>query len=142
MRILAVDPGDKRIGLALSDATGTIATPLLILAHESREADAARIAALAAEHGVERIVVGQAYGEDGQPNLSGRKAARLAGALRAASSLPVELWEESDSTQTALAARRAVAGRKAAAEPIDAHAAAVILQDYIDNKISPQRHEE
>jgi putative Holliday junction resolvase len=139
MRVLAVDPGDKRIGLALSDATGTIATPLQVLAHKSRAADAARIAALAAEHGAERIVVGQAYGEDGQPNLSGRKAARLAGALRAATSLPVDLWEESDSTQIALAARRAVG---ASTQNIDAHAAAVILQDYLENKTSPQRHEE
>lgn len=139
MRILAVDPGDKRIGLALSDATGTLATPLSVLQHESREADAAHIAALAAEHGTERIVVGQAHGEDGQPNLSGRKAARLAGALRAATSLPVELWEESDSTQIALAARRAVG---ASTQDIDAHAAAVILQDYLDNKTSPRRHKE
>lgn len=131
MRILAVDPGDKRIGLALSDATGTIASPLQVLAHESRSLDAARIAALATEHGAERIVVGQAYGEDGQPNYSGRKAARLAGALRAASSLPVQLWEESYSTQTALAAQRQMGVRT---ETIDAQAAAVILQDYLDNQ--------
>lgn len=131
MRILAVDPGDKRIGIALSDATGTIASPLQLLAHESRAADAARIAALAAQHGAERIVVGQAFGEDGQPNYSGRKAARLAGALRAATSIPVQLWEESYSTQEALAARRALG---ASTQDIDASAAAVILQDYLDNQ--------
>jgi len=136
MRILAVDPGDKRIGLALSDATGTIASPLQVLAHKSREADAARIAALAAEHRAGRIIVGQALGEDGRPNLSGRKAARLAGALRAVTSLPVQLWEESYSTQEALAARRALG---ASTQVVDAHAAAVILQDYLDaNPTAPQ----
>lgn len=131
MRVLAVDPGDKRIGIALSDAIGTIASPLQVLAHESRAADAAHIAALAAEHAAERIIVGQAFGEDGQPNYSGRKAARLAGALRAATGIPVQLWEESYSTQEALAAQRAMGVRT---EHIDAHAAAVILQDYLDNQ--------
>lgn len=133
MKVLAVDPGDKRIGLALSDASGTIANPLQALAHESRQADATRIIGLAAEHGAGLILVGQAFGEDGRPNLSGRKAARLAGALRAAGSIPVQLWEESYSTQEALAARRALgAGRKARAAAVDAQAAAVILQDYLD----------
>lgn len=131
MRILAVDPGDKRIGIALSDASGTIASPLQVLAHESRDADAARIAALAAQHGAQRIVVGQAFGEDGQPNYSGRKAARLAGALRAATNIPIQLWEESYSTQEALAARREMGAGK---QDIDASAAAVILQDYLDNQ--------
>lgn len=130
MRILAVDPGDKRLGIAVSDASGTIASPLQVLAHESRSADAARIAGLAAAHGAERIIVGQAFGEDGKPNYSGRKAARLAGALRAATPLPVYLWEESYSTQEALAARRALG---AGTQNIDASAAAVILQDYLDN---------
>jgi putative Holliday junction resolvase len=131
MRILAVDPGDKRIGLALSDVTGKLASPLTILDHTNREDNASRIADLAAQHDAERIIVGQAFGEDGQPNLSGRKARRLAGALRDATSLPIELWEESDSTQTALAARRAL-GRSG--DNIDAEAAAVILQDYLDNQ--------
>jgi putative Holliday junction resolvase len=130
MRILAVDPGDVRIGLALSDASGTLATPLTIIQHSQRDADARTITALAAQHGAVRIVVGQAFGEDGEPNLSGRKARRLAGALREATSLPVELWEESDSTQTALAARREL-GR--GGDNIDAEAAAVILQDYLDH---------
>jgi putative Holliday junction resolvase len=130
MRILAVDPGDMRIGIALSDATATLASPLITLDHINREENARRIADLAAQHGAERIIVGQAFGEDGKPNLSGRKARRLAGALRDATSLPVELWEESDSTQTALAARRAL-GKPG--DNIDAEAAAVILQDYLDH---------
>jgi putative Holliday junction resolvase len=137
MRILAVDPGDLRIGLALSDATATLASPLIILDHINREENARRIADLAAQHGAERIIVGQAFGEDGKPNLSGRKARRLAGALRDATSLPVELWEESDSTQTALAARRALG---MPGDNIDAEAAAVILQDYLDNHDDPSPH--
>ncbi|RPJ51473.1 MAG: Holliday junction resolvase RuvX, partial [Chloroflexi bacterium] len=49
-RILAVDPGEKRLGIALSDPTGLIASPLMVLRHISRLVDAAQIAALAAEH--------------------------------------------------------------------------------------------
>jgi putative Holliday junction resolvase len=134
MRILAVDPGDLRIGLALSDESATLASPLTILQHTNRDDNARRIADLAAQHGAERIIVGQAFDEDGQPNLNGRKARRLAGALRDATSLPVELWEESDSTQTALAARRAL-GKSG--DNIDAEAAAVILQDYLEQHNDP-----
>jgi putative Holliday junction resolvase len=59
MRILAVDPGSKRIGIALSDPTGTIASPLKVVNHISRPIDAATIAALAQEYEAEKIIVGQ-----------------------------------------------------------------------------------
>ncbi|HNA87752.1 MAG TPA: RuvX/YqgF family protein, partial [Anaerolineales bacterium] len=72
MRILAVDHGEKRIGLALSDPTATIASPLKVITHVSRMIDAAQVAEIAAEHEVGRIVVGQSYAEDGQPNPAGR----------------------------------------------------------------------
>jgi putative holliday junction resolvase len=51
MRVLAVDHGEKRIGLAISDPTGTIANPLTVVQHVSRAIDAAQVAAIAAEHG-------------------------------------------------------------------------------------------
>ena len=59
MRILAVDHGEKRIGLALSDPTATIASPLKIVRHTSRLIDAALVAELAMQHEVGLIVVGQ-----------------------------------------------------------------------------------
>lgn len=133
MRILAVDHGEKRIGLALSDPTATIANPLTVIQHVSRAIDAAQVAALAAEHGAGLIVVGQSFDEDGRPNQAGRRAARFAEALRQQTGLPVELWDESFSTQTARAARLQMGvSRKKRAGHLDELAAAVILQSYLE----------
>ena len=98
MRILAVDPGQKRIGIAISDPTASIANPLTVLQHISRPVDAAVIIAIAAEHEAGLIVVGQSLDEQGQPTLEGRRATRLAAAIKAQTDLPVELWDESFST--------------------------------------------
>lgn len=133
MRILAVDPGSKNIGLALSDPTGTIANPLTILKHVSRSEDAARIIQLALEHQAELIIVGQALDDEGIPNFEGRKAARLAAALRAQTDLQVILWDESFSTLTAQSARREFgAPKRKRTRHIDDLAATVILQSYLD----------
>lgn len=132
-RILAVDPGDARIGLALSDPTGTLARPLTIIEHEARDKDAARIAALAARHKVEAIIVGEALDSDGRPTPQARKARRLAAALREQTQVPVQMWDESGSSQAAHEARLAKGvGRKRRQQAVDAEAAAVILQSYLD----------
>jgi putative Holliday junction resolvase len=133
MRILAVDHGEKRIGLAISDLTGTIANPLTVIHHVSRAVDAAQVATIAAENDAGLIVIGQSFDEDGQPNLAGRRAARFAGTLREQTDLPVELWDESFSTQTARAARiRMGVSRKQRGGHLDEIAATVILQSYLD----------
>ncbi len=133
MRILAIDHGEKRIGLALTDSSGTIAGPLAILEHVSRLADAAQVADLAARNDVELIVVGQSFDEDGQPNLAGRRAARFAEALKTQTSIPVELWDESLSTQDARAARLKLGGpRRKRSGHLDELAATVILQSYLE----------
>jgi putative Holliday junction resolvase len=133
MRILAIDHGERRIGLAISDLTGTIANPLTVIQHVSRAIDAAQVATLAAEQGASLIVVGQSFDEDGQPNLAGRRAERFAGALREQTDLPVELWDESFSTQNARAARtRMDVSKKNRAGHLDEIAATVILQSYLD----------
>lgn len=135
MRILAVDPGDQRIGLALSDPSGTIANPLSVLRHVSRPLDAAQIAQIAAEQGAAEIVVGQALDEDGQPTPEGRKAARLAEAIQAQTDLPVRLWDESGSTQAAQQARLAMGVvRRQRQGHLDQLAATVILQSYLDSR--------
>ncbi len=132
-RILAVDPGAKRIGLAISDPTGTIANPLTVIQHVARNVDAATIAQIAAEHGVARIVVGQSVDEHGQPTLEGRRAARLAAAIRAQTSIPVVLWDEYGTTQSALQARRALGSpKKKRRGHLDDLAATVLLQSYLD----------
>jgi putative holliday junction resolvase len=137
MRILAVDPGEKNLGIAISDPTGVIANPLTVLKHVSRPLDAAAIAQLATDHQAERIIVGQALDDDGQPTPEGRSAARLAEALQAQTALPIELWDESGSTQAARQARLAMgASRRKRGGHLDDLAAAYILQTYLDRDLS------
>ncbi len=139
MRVLAVDPGSKRIGLAVSDPSGTIANPLTILTHVARAVDAAAVAAIAAEQGAGLIVVGQSLDEDGRPNFEGRRAARFAEALRTQTSLPVVLWDEAFSTQDARAARLAMGVPRARrAGHLDDLAATILLQSYLDAHSRPE----
>jgi putative Holliday junction resolvase len=133
MRILAVDPGDKHLGIALSDPTGTIANPLTVIRHVARPLDAALIAELAQKNEAGLIVVGLALDEDGNPGFQARKAFRLADVIREQTSIPVELWDESESTREARMARIAMgSSRRARKGHMDELAATVILQTYIE----------
>ena len=133
MPILAVDHGEKRIGVAISDPSDTIARPLAILRHVSRDADARRVFEIAREHRVTAIVIGESTDEEGVPNLAGRRAHRFAGALRSMCDLAIVLWDESLSTQDARLRRlQAGASRRRRAAQIDAAAAAIILQSYLE----------
>lgn len=137
MRILAVDPGEKNLGLAISDSTGTIANPLSIVRHVSRPIDAAAIAYSALEYDADLIIVGQALDDEGRHTPSSRRAVRLAGAIRSQTDIPVLLWDESHSTQIARSARLALSvSKRKRMKPIDDLAAVVILQSYLDD----QRH--
>jgi putative Holliday junction resolvase len=124
-RVLAVDPGAVRIGIALSDPTGLLATPLKVIQHRSRQEDARAIVAVAADCGADRIVVGIALDQEGRRGHQARKCARLANAIRNETVLPVLLWDESGTSQRA----RSSSGRRHA---LDARAAAVLLQEYLD----------
>lgn len=132
-RILGVDPGDQRIGVAISDPTGTIANPLMVVKHVARVVDAAQIARIAAEQGAVKIVIGCPYDIEGLPGPQARKVERFAEAVRAQTGLPVELWDESGSTQAARAARIAMGARRAKRSGhLDELAATYILQTYLD----------
>jgi putative Holliday junction resolvase len=138
MRILAVDHGEKRIGVALSDATGTIATPLKVVEHISRAIDAAQVADLATQNDAVLIVIGQSFDDDGNPNPAGRRAGRFADELKNQTNIPIELWDESFSTQDARAARIELGvSRKKRSGHQDAFAAVVILQSYLEAKRNP-----
>ncbi len=133
MRILAVDHGEKRIGLALSDPNAILASPLKVIEHVSRLVDAAQVADLAAQNEVGLIVIGQSFDEEGQPNLAGRRAARFAEALQTQTQIPVRLWDESFSTQDARATRIAMGvGRKQRGGHLDELAAVMILRSYLE----------
>jgi len=132
MKVLAVDPGEKRIGVAISDPTGTIARPLCVIKHVAREADAERIAEIAQAEGVAMIVVGMALDADGEVGHQARKSLRLADELRTKTEVAVELWDESGTTQAAQASRIALGvSRKKRRGHLDDLAASVLLQDYL-----------
>jgi putative Holliday junction resolvase len=138
MRILAVDPGSKRIGLAISDLTGTIANPLTVLNHVARLLDAATVAELAKNNDAGLIVVGQSLDDDGHPTFEGRRAGRFGEALKTQTNLPVVFWDESFTTQDARAARIAMGvSRKNRQGHLDSMAATVLLQSYLD--ANPQK---
>jgi putative Holliday junction resolvase len=124
-RILAVDPGDKRHGLAISDPTGLIARPLLVLEHTSRAADVREIVLAAENHDADMILVGIPYDSEGNQGPQARKALRLVEVLCETTSIPILTWDESGSTQAALQIHKAD-------HLLDARAAAVILQEYLN----------
>lgn len=133
MRILAVDHGEKHIGLAISDPTATIASPLTVIKHVSRLMDAAHVANLASGQNAALIVVGQSFDDEGKPNLAGRRAARFAEALKGQTNIHVVLWDESFSTQDARAARIEMGvSRKQRAGHMDELAAVMILRSYLE----------
>jgi putative Holliday junction resolvase len=135
MRILAVDPGEKRIGIALSDPTGTIANPLTVIQHVSRLLDAASIANLANQYEAGLIVVGKSFDEEGMPTPQSRRADRLAEVIHQQSEIPLIMWDESFSTLAARLARIVMGTtRRKRRGHMDELAATVILQSYLDSR--------
>jgi putative Holliday junction resolvase len=139
MRVLAIDVGKRRIGLAISDPTGTLARPLSTVTvsdADGVEAVAREIARLAREDdGVAQIVVGMPVGLDGVPNAQTAYVVQFVDALKARTAIPIAAEGErltSREAETRLAVHeRDWRKRK---ERLDAVAAAIILQDYLDRK--------
>lgn len=132
MKLLAVDPGDKRIGLAISDPTGTISRPLTVIKHEARHKDAQKIVDIAHDEDVAIIVIGQALDSDGQVGHQARKSQRLADAISAKTNCRVEMWDESGTTQSAIHSRIVMGvSRKKRKGHLDDIAASIMLQDYL-----------
>jgi len=131
MRVLALDLGEKRIGVALSDRLGWLATPLMVLSCSSREAELAAIEELAQKHRVERVIVGYPRNLNGTIGPQAQHVEAYVKQLRARLQVPVVLWDERLST---VQAERLIheTGRRVRREGIDAAAAAVILQSYLD----------
>jgi len=133
-RVLAVDPGDKRIGIAISDPNQRIANPLVVIKHLSRATDAARIVEIAGENDVGLIVIGLPLDSEGNAGPQARKSERLAESIRSQTEISVILWDESGSSQEAEKAQHLLkVKRKKRRQQLDALAAIVILQDYLDH---------
>lgn len=133
MRVLGIDPGARRIGLALSDAEGRFASPLPAVQSKAADETVRKLAAEAERCQAERLVVGLPLRLDGSEGESARLARKLAAALHAATGLVVVLWDERMTTR---AAERALAetGTRGARrkQAVDSVAAALLLQSYLD----------
>ena len=141
MRVLALDMGERRVGVAISDPTGTVARPLQTLVRGSREEDFAAIAGLVAEYGVGLVVVGRPLSLDGTEGPQARRVIRYVEALAARLPIRVVLWDERFTTAAAQEILRQSRGKKKrrqarSAGEVDAIAAAVILQSYLDSNAS------
>lgn len=134
-RFLCIDWGIKRIGLAISDPSGTIAQPFLVITHTNRKADAHRIQEICLEKQIDEIVIGVTYDETGQLNPTGRSADRLAIEVEKLGGLKMHRFDESFSTNDA---QRAVVDmgikRRKRKGHQDAIAAAIILQKFLDSR--------
>ena len=124
MKVLALDYGSARTGVAVSDATATLARPLTVIERAGTPAGLARLADLVAAEGVERVVVGLPLTLRGEAGAQAQETARFVEALRDVVEVPVESFDERFTTT--LAARQP-SGR--AAE--DARAAAHLLESYL-----------
>ena len=131
MVIMALDVGERRIGIAIS-ASGILASPHSVLQRKSKRDDFTRLSQLMAELEVERIVVGLPYSLSGHETVGpqARRIMRYAEALAKAVSIPVEYFDESYSTVDAEDILRLLDQKRV---PLDAAAAAVILQNYLDS---------
>lgn len=136
MRALGIDLGSKRIGVALSDSAGSLATPYEVVERcGDRARDHHRIAALAEEAGAELLVVGLPLSLDGSVGAAAQAALEEADDLGAAAGLPVEMWDERLTTVSADRDLKALAMRAPARRRVvDKVAAAVMLQAWLDHR--------
>lgn len=140
-RILGLDPGSKRIGVALSDPTGTLATPHTVLPAEPRSRLAEALRAICREKEVDRIVVGLPLRMDGGEGPAAQTARAFADWAGAALGFPVEFWDERLSTVSAQNALiEGGARREKRREVIDMIAAQIVLQHYLDSRNPPEPH--
>jgi putative Holliday junction resolvase len=138
MKWLALDVGERRIGVAVSDGTGLIATPLTTIRRASKVEDFARIAGLIREQQAGGVVIGHPLNRDGSAGPQARRVEKYAQALELALQgegldAPVILWDEYLSTWQAEEALAGAGSRsKAHRAGLDAAAAAIILRDYLE----------
>lgn len=136
-RVLGLDLGDARIGVAISDPGRRLAVPLGTV-QTGAPHDVKAIAAMIREHGVTEVVVGHPRSMSGRAGPRARLAERFAEALEAGLGLPVHLQDERLSTVEAERALRAAgAGGRARRRAVDRSAATVILQAWLDARSSP-----
>ncbi len=133
MRVMGLDVGEKRIGIALSDETGTIAQGKGVCRRRTLEEDLAHLAERAREWGAERIVVGLPLNMDGTEGEQARAVREFARALEEVAGIPVELWDERlTSAEAERVLLEADLSRRKRKRVRDELAAVLILQSWLD----------
>lgn len=129
MRYLALDVGDERIGVAVSDEEGQLARPLTIIRRAAGPSSFERLAQMIAELGVKVIIVGMPLLEDGTSGKQVRSTEAYVAGLRRYVDVPIIFYDERNTTAMARSLARETPRKR---KHIDDVAAAVILQDYLD----------
>jgi putative Holliday junction resolvase len=133
MRILALDHGTKRIGVAVSDETRTIAQPLEFIPAEPFAAFLERLKQLIREKEVDLILVGLPRNMDGSHGPAAEKVQTFVGVLGSAITIPIKTWDERlTSAQANRVLIQGGARRAKRKEKVDQTAAAILLQSYLD----------
>ena len=135
MRVMALDVGERRIGVALSDPLGSFAQPHTTVAVEGRKSDLPKLAAIARDHEVEALVVGLPLHMHGEEGEAAKRARRLGNALGGALGIEVTYWDER--LTTVQAERTLIDGgmrRRDRKGVVDQVAAVLILQAYLDSR--------
>jgi len=133
MRILALDHGTRRIGVAVSDETKTIAQPLEYIPAEPFAAFLERLKVLLADKEVDCILLGLPRNMDGSYGPAAQKVEAFASALKSALTIPIKMWDER--LTSTMANRILIQGhvrRQQRKEKVDKMAAAILLQSYLD----------
>ena len=125
MKVLALDYGSARTGVAVSDPTGTVARPLGVVEKAGAETGLAELARIARDEAVERVVVGLPLTMRGNRGEQAAETERFVDALRGVVTVPIELFDERFTTVLAERTPSAVAA-------VDALAAAHLLSDYLE----------
>ncbi|PIW22649.1 MAG: Holliday junction resolvase RuvX [Candidatus Aquicultor secundus] len=135
MRILGVDYGLRRIGVAISDPTGNMAQPLVVIENRGNGSDIRRISQLVDEYKVQEVVVGLPVSMSGEKGIQAQAVLAYIEKLKPVLKVPVKTWDERLTTSFAertLVESDVKRGRRK--EIIDKVAAAIILQGYLDSK--------
>src|SRR5690606_4374679 len=134
VRRLGVDPGSRRIGLALSDESATLASPHKTLARAGAQATVEAVAREVRDTGAIEVVVGLPLRSDGSEGPAARRARAFADAVSAAAGVPAVMWDERLSTVAAeRALREAGVGARRRRSVVDQAAAVVVLQSYLEH---------
>jgi putative holliday junction resolvase len=130
MRVLALDHGDARCGVAISDPTGTLPTPLPAVERPDTRRGLAAVSELVREHGVERVVVGLPLTLRGEEGGQAGRARAFAQRLESRVAVPVELYDERLTTR--------LAERTGGSAELDSRAAAHLLESYLAHQRRPR----